>query len=78
MQTYSALLSAYIDRDGNTEADLAAKINRTQPAVHRYRKGVRFCDAETARLIETATGGAVPFEAWRAEFMSRSGMGQAA
>lgn len=78
MQIYSALLDAFIGRDGNTEADLAAKIKRTQPAVHRYRKGTRFPDADTARLIETATDGAVPFDAWRDEFLMRSGMGEAA
>lgn len=74
MQTYSALLDAFLALDGNTEADLALAINRTQPAVHRYRKGDRFPDADTARLIETHSKGAVPFGAWRAEFMAKSGL----
>ena len=74
MQTYSDLLDAFISRPGQTEADLAARIDKTQPAVHRYRKGKRFPDAETARRIDAATSGEVPFSAWQSDFMARSGI----
>lgn len=74
MATYQQTLNAYLKRDGNTESGLADAINRSQPAVNRYRKGERFPDADTARAIETATGGAVPFSIWHAEFLGKSGI----
>jgi len=42
--------------------------------VTRYANGKRFPDADTARAIDDATDGAVPFDAWRAEFERRSGL----
>lgn len=65
---------AYLKEGENDEARLAVQINRSQAAVNRYRNGKRFPDAETARLIDAATGGAVPFSAWQADFMARAGL----
>jgi transcriptional regulator with XRE-family HTH domain len=78
MSTYATALKAYLDRAENKEADLAAVIEKTQPAVNRYRKGERFPDAATARLIDEATNGEVPFTLWQTEFLTRSGIGEAA
>lgn len=74
MQTYADALKAYLDQPGNTESALAEAIGKTQPAVHRYRGGLRFPDADTARAIDRATDGEVPFSLWQAEFLSRSGI----
>lgn len=74
MQTYPTTLDAFLNRPGNTESALAGAIGKTQPAIHRYRKGARFPNADTARAIEGATGGEVPFLVWQADFMSRSGL----
>ena len=74
MTSYKDPLAAYLAKPDRTETALADAIGKTQPAVHRYRKGDRFPDAETARLIEAQTGGEVPFSIWQAEFMARSGL----
>lgn len=74
MSTYAKALDAYLRRAENKETDLAAAIEKTQPAVNRYRNAERFPDADTARLIDKATGGEVPFEVWQAEFMAKSGL----
>lgn len=78
MSTYKDSLAAFLNRDENTESALAEKIGCTQAAVNRYRNGARFPDADMARLIDEKTDGAVPFEVWRAEFLSRSGLDTAA
>ena len=74
MTSYKDSLAAYLAKPDRTETALADAIGKTQPTVHRYRKGDRFPDAETARLIEAHTGGEVPFAVWQAEFMTRSGL----
>jgi hypothetical protein len=74
MQTYAATLDAYLRRSENTQQKLADAIGKTQPAVHRYRVADRFPDADTAREIDKATAGEVPFALWQAEFLSRSGI----
>lgn len=74
MTSYPALLEAYLALDGNTELALAEAIGKTQPAVHRYRKSDRFPDADTARRIDEATKGQVPFAAWQRDFLERSGI----
>jgi len=73
MSTYSASLLAYL-KEGATHSGLAEMIGKTQVAVTRYANGKRFPDADTARAIDDATDGAVPFDAWRAEFERRSGL----
>lgn len=76
MKTFQTALAAYLKRDENAESALASAIGRSQAAVNRYRNGNRFPDAQTARLIETKTGGEVPFSAWQADFLARSGISQ--
>ncbi len=73
MSTYANSLKAYLEGDV-TQAGLAEKIGKTQVAVARYAGGLRFPDADTARAIEAATNGAVPFAIWRGEFEQRSGL----
>lgn len=73
MSNYAPALRAYLSL-GVTHADLAAKISKTQASVTRYASGDRFPDADTARQIDEATGGAVPFALWQADFMARSGI----
>jgi transcriptional regulator with XRE-family HTH domain len=73
MSTYANSLKAYLE-GAVTQAGLAEKIGKTQVAVARYAGGLRFPDAETARAIEAATDGAVPFAIWRSEFEQRSGL----
>lgn len=74
MSTYRALLEVFLGRPENTEKDLAEAIGKAQPTVNRYRQGERFPDADTARDIDKATGGDVPFSAWQREFLERSGI----
>lgn len=73
MSTYSNTLKAFL-AEGVTHADLADSIGKTQVAVTRYAGGGRFPDADTARAIEAATNGKVPFALWRSEFEQRSGL----
>ena len=74
MNTYANSLKAYLAGDDITQSGLADQIGKTQVAVARYAGGHRFPDADTARSIEIATGGAVPFSLWRSEFEQRSGL----
>jgi len=71
--SYPDILDQYLRKDGNTEASLAIAIGVQQPTVNRYRKG-RLPDAETARHIDKATGGEVPFAIWQVEFIRRAGI----
>lgn len=74
MNTFQQALSDWLAQDGNTQTSLAAAIGKTQVAVRRYALGERFPDAETARLIDQMTGGAVPYETWCTDFLKRSGI----
>lgn len=74
MSTYRETLSQFLGREENSESALASKIGKSQAAVNRYRRGLRFPDAETARTIDAETAGEVPFAVWQAEFLSRSGI----
>lgn len=74
MSTYRAHLEEFLAKPENTEKDLAEAIGKEQPTVNRYRQGKRFPDADTARDIERATKGAVPFAAWQREFLERAGI----
>jgi transcriptional regulator with XRE-family HTH domain len=74
MSTYSSTLRAFLESETTTQASFAEAIQKTQAAVNRYANGVRFPDAETARAIDAASNGKVPFSAWQAEFMSRAGI----
>lgn len=75
MDAYSTALKHFLALDGVRQCDVAARIGRSQPALHRYANGHRFPDAETARRIETATDGIVPFALWQSVAMARLGVG---
>ena len=77
MSTYANSLKAYLKGDDVTQSGLADQIGKTQVAVARYAGGNRFPDADTARSIDAATSGAVPFALWRSEFERRSGLTRA-
>lgn len=74
MDTYQAALAEYLKPDTRKQAELASAINRSQAAVSRYVTGERFPGALTAREIDRATGGAVPFEMWQREAAQRIGI----
>lgn len=74
MDSFQSALAIYLARDENAESALAAKVKRSQAAINRYRHGKRFPDADTARLIDEHTDGEVPFKAWQADFLTRSGI----
>lgn len=78
MDDYRKALSAYLEPKDRTQDALAEKVGRSQAAVNRYVNGERFPDADTARKIEEATEGAVPFDIWQRVAMDRLGMGIAA
>jgi transcriptional regulator with XRE-family HTH domain len=72
--SYSSTLRIWLEQPGNNQAALADAIGKTQVAVSRYINKIRFPGAETARRIDAATDGAVPFALWQSEFMARSGI----
>lgn len=78
MDTYREALGAFLKLPGHDEISLAGDVGCTQATINRYRHGKRFPDAGTARKIEVATAGAVPFALWQSEFLSRSGLDAAA
>lgn len=78
MSAYATALKHYLDRPEVKQEDLATAINRSQPAVFRYANGQRFPDSETAKKIDEATGGIVPFKLWQSVAMQRLGLGEAA
>jgi hypothetical protein len=73
MDSYSERLKAYLDAEARQDV-FASRINKSQAAVSRYAAGHRFPDAATARVIETESGGAVPFSLWQEEAMRRLGI----
>jgi DNA-binding transcriptional regulator YdaS (Cro superfamily) len=84
MSSYKDTLRAWLtppEGSARTEAAqtaLGAAIGKTQSAVSRYAAGARFPDAETARKIERATQGAVPYSLWQSEALTRLGIADAA
>ena len=74
MNAYQTALKHFLDRDGVKQDDIAAKIKRSQAALSRYAQGRRFPDAETAKLIEAATDGVVPFALWQSVAAQRFGI----
>jgi transcriptional regulator with XRE-family HTH domain len=75
MNAYQTALKHFLGREGVRQDDIAAKIGKSQPALNRYANGHRFPDAETARLIETATNGIVSFKLWQSVALDRLGIG---
>lgn len=78
MDAYATALKHYLDTPEVKQETLAAAIGKSQPAVFRYANGQRFPDAETARKIDTATGGIVSFALWQSVAMKRLGISEAA
>lgn len=74
MNAYQTALKHFLARDGIKQDDIAAKIGRSQPALNRYANGHRFPDADTARLIDAATGGVVPFALWQSVALDKLGI----
>lgn len=74
MNTFQTALAAYLSKDENAECALAEKVGCSQAAINRYRNGNRFPNAETARSIDEHTKGEVPYAAWKADFLARSGI----
>lgn len=77
MESYSAHLKGLFGTLAS-QTELASQIGKTPVAVNRYANGQRFPDADTARAIDRATEGKVPFEMWQAEALKRIGLGEAA
>lgn len=73
MSIYQTLIGDFLAAEGNSQAKLAEAIGRSQAAVNRYANGIRFPDADTARQIDRATEGRVPFTAWQTEMAKRIG-----
>lgn len=74
MNAYQTALQHFLSRPGVKQEDIAAKIKKSQPALNRYARGKRFPDADTARLIEEATGGVVPFALWQSITLAKMGI----
>lgn len=74
MDSYKDALAAFLNREENAETTLAMAIGKSQAAINRYRHGKRFPDAETARAIDVATLGQVPFSLWQTEMARRVGI----
>jgi transcriptional regulator with XRE-family HTH domain len=73
MDSYRDKLSQQLAAEPSQEG-FAKRIGRSQTAVSRYAAGLRFPDAETAKAIDEATGGAVPLSLWQQEAMRRIGI----
>jgi hypothetical protein len=74
MNAYATTLKHYLETPGVKQETLAAAVKRTQPSIWRYANDERFPDAVTARLIDEATGGVVPFALWQSVAMKRLGI----
>jgi len=78
MDSYSTAIERYLAPADRTQAKLADAIKTSQAAVSRYANGERFPDAATAREIDKATDGEVPFSLWQQEMAQRVGLDAAA
>lgn len=74
MTRYSEILKAYFASSEDTEIALAQRVSTSQVSINRYRNGHRFPNVEMARAIHRETSGAVPFDVWQAEFLTRAGL----
>lgn len=74
MNSYHETLDAFLSAGSMSERDLADAVGKAQGSINRYRNKERFPNADTARLIDRATDGKVPFAVWQADFMARSGL----
>jgi transcriptional regulator with XRE-family HTH domain len=78
MDDYRLALSAYLEPTERTQEALAEQVGCAQATIHRYMKGDRFPDAETARKIDAVTEGEVSFAVWQRVAMARLGIDEAA
>lgn len=74
MSEFHVALDAFLKGFEGGEITFAKAVGCTQATINRYRNGKRFPDAATARLIDEKSDGAVPFDVWQGEFLSRSGI----
>lgn len=74
MNAYHRALERFLQSPGVKQDDVAEKAGLSQAAVNRYARGKRFPNAERARLIEAATGGAVSFELWQSVAAEKFGI----
>lgn len=74
MNAYQSALRSFLDRPDVRQIDVAHAAKRSQASINRYAEGRRFPDAATAKAIEQATGGAVPFALWQGVAMERLGI----
>ena len=65
MDDYRLALSAYLEPKERTQEALADKAGVSQPTINRYVNGERFPDADTARRIDAASDGEIPFATWQ-------------
>lgn len=75
---YASALAAYFEAERLKQEDFADLIACKQATVSRYLKGERFPNADTARAIDRATDGKVPFSLWRDVAAARLGLDEAA
>lgn len=70
-QTPASLLLAYLkkQRPKITNAAFGAQIGVTGEYISMLKRGKCRCSHRVARLIEVATGGAVPASAWDADLV---------
>jgi transcriptional regulator with XRE-family HTH domain len=73
MSDYAAALKAYLDKSENNQADLAADVGCTQPAISRYKHG-RLPPRKIAEKIDQASGGQVPLALWIADAAKKFGL----
>ena len=59
-------LAQYLEAEKLTQAAFASRVGRTQATISRILNGEAQPSAELAASIEQATGGRVPFWAWKA------------
>jgi transcriptional regulator with XRE-family HTH domain len=71
---YAEALTAYLNQDGEKQAELAEKIGCTQPAISRYSRGKRLPPREIAERIDRETAGQVPLALWIAAATKKFGL----
>lgn len=71
MSDYAAALSRYLDESGESQSELAERVEVTQATISRYKGSdetpPRLPPKEIAEKIDLATNGQVPFSLWVAE-----------
>lgn len=75
---YAEALASYLDpaNPERTQTALARAIKGTQASISRYASGHYLPNAATAREIEKATSGHVPFAVWQSAAARKFGITQ--